>query len=121
MNSSAASKRVGWVDGVKGLAIVLVVYGHVAGGLEAGGILKAGSPFLAARDWVYLFHMPVFFLVSGLFAQHAIGRAWRAVFGGRVRTLAYPYAVWTGIYLAASILMARFANNPPDLGRAARF
>ena len=46
---------------------MLVVYGHVAGGLEASGVLKAGSPFLAARDGVYLFHMPTFFLLSGLF------------------------------------------------------
>jgi fucose 4-O-acetylase-like acetyltransferase len=121
MSASTEKKRLDWVDGAKGLAIVLVVYGHVTGGLEAGGSLKAGSPFMAARDWVYLFHMPAFFLLSGLFARHAIGRSWRTFIGGRVRTLVYPYILWTGIYLASQIIMARFANNPPDIGRAARF
>lgn len=108
------------MDGCKGLAIVLVVYGHVAGGLEAGGALKAGSIFIALRTWVYLFHMPAFFLLSGLFAQRAIGRPWLTVIGGKVRTLVYPYILWTGIYLSTQIVMARFANNPPDIGKAAR-
>lgn len=109
------------MDDCKGLAIVLVVYGHVAGGLEAGGVLQPGSGFIALRTWVYLFHMPAFFLLSGLFARRAIGRPWRTVIGGRLKTLAYPYILWTSIYLVAQTLMARFANNPPDYHRAARF
>jgi len=117
----ATSKRIDWVDGVKGLAIVLVVYGHVAGGLDASGVLKPGSPFLAARDWVYLFHMPVFFLVSGLLAHRTIDRPWRTFIDGRLRTIVYPYVLWTGIYLAAQVAMARFANNPPDFIRVGHF
>jgi len=108
------------VDGCKGLAIVLVVYGHVAGGLEAAGSLKEGSLFITLRSWVYLFHMPAFFLLSGLFAQRAIGRPWLAFIDGKVRTLVYPYILWTGIYLSAQTLMARFANNPPDIAKAER-
>ena len=115
-----SGNRISWVDGAKGLAIVLVVYGHVAGGLEAADTLKAGSPWLAVRDWVYLFHMPTFFLLSGLFAHRTITRSWQTVIGNRTRTLAYPYVLWTGIYLLAQMLMTRFANHPPDVGGAAR-
>lgn len=113
--------RISFVDGCKGLAIVLVVYGHVTGGLESGGVLKSGSAFIALRSWLYLFHMPVFFLLSGLVAPRAVGRSLSAFVAGKVRTLVYPYVVWTGIYLVAQLLMARFANNPPDPAKAARF
>jgi acyltransferase len=44
--------RFNWVDNVKGLAIILVVLGHIA------------SPFSA---FIYSFHMPLFFIVSGFF------------------------------------------------------
>ena len=44
--------RFNWVDNVKGLAIILVVLGHIA------------SPF---STFIYSFHMPLFFIVSGFF------------------------------------------------------
>lgn len=115
------SERVAWIDCCKGICILLVVYGHVAGGLKAAGIVKAGSPFIWLREWIYLFHMPVFFFLSGLFAQRACGRPFWQFLKGKARTLAYPYLIWTGIILAAQVTMARYTNNAPDLSRASRF
>jgi fucose 4-O-acetylase-like acetyltransferase len=109
------------VDGCKGLAIVLVVYGHVSGGYRTSGVLKADSFYLAARNWVYLFHMPAFFLLSGLFARRGLAYPFRHFLESRVRRLVYPYVLWTGIYFAAQEVMTRFVNNPPDPGRLARF
>ncbi len=40
-----------WVDVLKGIAILLVVVGHVAGG--------------ELRNVIYMFHMPLFFFISG--------------------------------------------------------
>lgn len=112
--------RLGWVDSCKGLCILLVVYGHVTGGLEAAGAVAAGSAFDLARSWVYLFHMPAFFFLSGLFAAKALERPLDAFLAGKLRTLVYPYVLWTGIYLAAQELMARYTNNPPDPAAALR-
>ena len=97
---------------------MLVVFGYVTGGLEAAKALSADSIFLTLRTWVYLFHMPAFFLLSGLFAGKAVGRPWRALFQNKTRTLVYPYILWTGIYLASQILLVRYVNNPPNIGRA---
>ena len=113
--------RLRWVDDCKGICIVLVVYGHVVGGLVAAGTVLEGTAFERGRNWVYLFHMPAFFFLSGLFASRALGRPLKAVLSTRLKTLAYPYVLWTGIYLLVQMVMARYANNAPDTARALRF
>lgn len=55
-----------WIDRWKGLLILLVVLGHVVG---AGGNLAQGETstmLLGIRNFIYLFHMPAFFILAGL-------------------------------------------------------
>ncbi len=47
------SNRVEWIDKTKGMAILLVVLGHIS---DTKGCLQ---------NWIYSFHMPLFFVVSG--------------------------------------------------------
>lgn len=49
--------KVNWVSSLKGFAIILVVLGHIA------------SPF---SSFIYSFHMPLFFIVSGFFLNPTI-------------------------------------------------
>jgi fucose 4-O-acetylase-like acetyltransferase len=49
-------KRIEWVDTAKGIGILLVILGHT--------ILL---PFISVP--IYAFHMPLFFLLSGLFIK----------------------------------------------------
>ncbi|WP_419959931.1 acyltransferase family protein [Psychrobacillus sp. BM2] len=51
-----ANKRLTWVDVTKGFLMILVVIGHYPGDLD--------FPFIT---YIYWFHMPAFFLLSGLF------------------------------------------------------
>lgn len=46
-------ERIQWVDVAKGWGIIFVIYGHVA------------NDFLST--WLYTFHVPLFFFLSGLF------------------------------------------------------
>jgi len=119
-NSNTVDRAV-WLDACKGVCIVLVVYGHISGGLEAADSLAHGSFWLKLRDWVYLFHMPAFFALSGIFATKLTTLSGREFLLGRLRTIFFPYVVWTVIIVAAQFSMARFVNNPPDLSRASRF
>lgn len=60
------SMRESWIDRWKGLLILLVVLGHVVG---AGGNLAHGetvTALLGIRSFIYLFHMPAFFILAGL-------------------------------------------------------
>lgn len=61
---SKGSKRIGWLDSLKGFMIILVVFGHVILPIES---MPSQISFL--YDFIYLFHMPLFVFVSGFFAK----------------------------------------------------
>jgi fucose 4-O-acetylase-like acetyltransferase len=52
--------RIVWIDATKGLAIALVVFGHVLGGILARNWLSSSGPWHGVYDFIYLFHMPTF-------------------------------------------------------------
>jgi len=121
MSRPKAPDRIVWVDACKGICIVLVVYGHISGGLGAGGSVLPNSFWLTLRQWVYLFHMPAFFALSGFFAPRlSLLNGWKFL-EGRLRTVFYPYVIWTFIIVGAQYAMARFVNNPVDFHRALFF
>ena len=60
------SKRIGWLDSLKGFLIVLVVFGHIILPIER---MPPQISFL--YDFIYMFHMPLFVFVSGFFAKSA--------------------------------------------------
>lgn len=124
MNADAGARvrdeRVAWVDACKGICIVLVVYGHIAGGLETSGVFQVGSLFDTLRDWVYLFHIPAFFFLSGLFARKAAERPFVTFLRGRLRVLFYPYLLWTGIILVSQMVVTSAVNTPANPMRALR-
>ena len=49
MTPTPAAQRIEWLDAARGLAIVVVVFGHVLRGLEAAGEAEIGI-VEAARD-----------------------------------------------------------------------
>ncbi|TLQ02806.1 hypothetical protein FEZ51_10355 [Pediococcus stilesii] len=62
------SQRIKWVDFAKGITILLVVIGHVSLGLLESGSFNDNNKLLSALvQAVYVFHMPVFFALSGFF------------------------------------------------------
>ena len=63
-----------WIDRWKGLLILLVVFGHAVG---AAGNLSEGftaDVLLKVRHFVYLFHMPAFFVLAGMCWKPFVGR-----------------------------------------------
>lgn len=59
-------KRVDWIDSAKGIAILLVVIGHVGGGYTGRYSIPEYQQWIDYLVWfVYTFHMPLFFCLSG--------------------------------------------------------
>ncbi|MDP4127970.1 MAG: acyltransferase family protein [Bacillota bacterium] len=71
--------RVKWVDILKGLGILTVVWGH------------SGSPNSFYMFW---FHMPLFFLVSGYLYNFKPHQTWGAYVGRKVKHLIIPYSFY---------------------------
>jgi acyltransferase len=77
------TQRIEWIDAAKGLGISLIVIGHV---------WSLSDPPLFYQ-WMFAFHVPLFFFISGLTLKPAAGPLGRVV-AGKVRTLLVPYFVF---------------------------
>ena len=61
------SKRIGYIDAMRGFTMILVVYSHVCG-------FCLGDRQMALNDVLFLFRLPCFFFISGwLFAGTVMG------------------------------------------------
>ncbi|KVE26560.1 acyltransferase [Burkholderia singularis] len=108
--------RASYLDTARGAGIILVVYGHVLRGLVSAGLVPAGlSDFLAATDYtIYTFHMPLFFLLSGLHVPKSLQRASGGEFlSSKLRTIVYPYLVWSVLQGGVQIALSSHGMNHP--------
>src|ERR1700710_108282 len=90
-----------------------MVIGHVERGLIAGRVIER-TPWVGfVDDWIYSFHMPLFFFLSGLFLcwSSAKGRFTRFL-SDKLRTLAYPYFVWSTVVILLKSSLDRIPNTP---------
>lgn len=105
-----SGSRYAWVDYAKGIAIILVVYRHLAYGLVARGV-SLPKGVLATNDMLYSFRMPLFFLLSGLFFGRSVAKRGALNFGiSKVNTLLYPYLLWAVIQISLQIFFPEYAN-----------
>lgn len=87
-----ANRRITYIDMAKGFAILMVVTGHIAQYCIKGK--SAESVF----DFIYSFHMPLFFFLSGYVASLSrnkieLGQVWSFV-QKKIRTLVLPFFIW---------------------------
>jgi len=104
--------RLDWVDAARGIGIVLVVFGHDWRGLWEAGILSDAGLYAGVDAAIYLFHMPLFFLVSGMFFEKSVLRdgATTSILK-RCETLLYPLVLWSWILAAFLLLGGSFATR----------
>lgn len=100
--------RIGWIDYAKGIAILLVVIGHVLRGLISSQILIESPLTQYIDNWIYSFHMPVFFMIAGLFVLKSAQKSLIAFLSDKLCTIVYPYFLWSTIQ---SIIMIAFAGS----------
>ena len=109
-NMSISNKdRIQWVDVSRGIAIILVVFGHVIGNAQAAATIS-GTVWKIIHDIVYSFHMPLFFFISGC-VNHKKGisdyKKCLKVYGLRFVSLLIPYIVFCTLYLGLKVLTER--------------
>ena len=85
--NTPAAPRIEWVDILKGLAILLVVVGHME---YAEGTANPG------RMLIYSFHMPLFFMLAGYTAALSFSRNGnlQKFVGRRFLSVMVPYICW---------------------------
>ena len=92
--ASIAAPRIKFIDYAKGYGIFLVALGHVLRGLEDLGLEDSTlAGFVDA--WVYSFHMPLFFFLSGLFVERSVDRSLPQLNRKVANTMVWPYFLWS--------------------------
>lgn len=106
------SKRIEWMDYARGIGIVLVVYGHVLIGVNKAK-MDVPEVFCNISDSiVYSFHMPLFILLSGLFAARwAVKTDARTALRHKAFSLLWPYLVWSLIQGSTNVFMSGHTNE----------
>jgi fucose 4-O-acetylase-like acetyltransferase len=107
-----ASSRIRSVEAVKGIAISLMVYGHVAQGVYHRGWWNSPA-YLIQERFIYSFHMAAFFFASGLFVSGSLARQGPGQFVlQRLRTVLWPYLFCVAGYAASLVLGRRGSAGP---------
>jgi fucose 4-O-acetylase-like acetyltransferase len=102
----------GWVDTVKGLGIILVVFAHTLRGLVKNDVVAQTPTTQFVDAWIYAFHMPLFFFVSGLLLFRSMEKQWTQFASDKLRRIAYPYFVWSLITLIIKVVLGTTTTYP---------
>jgi fucose 4-O-acetylase-like acetyltransferase len=116
MERDSRESRLNWVDTAKGLGIMLVVVGHVIRGLVSADLMEWTPAARFADAWIYSFHMPLFFFLTGLFLCRSASKMSLADFvSDKARVIAYPYVVWSTITVLLKSALGSVPNTPREL------
>jgi fucose 4-O-acetylase-like acetyltransferase len=113
MSGSPVSVRERSIDVAKGVAMAMVVLGHVARGLQSSDLVASTGPWLALDRGLYLCHLTVFAFLSGLFVRRGVERAgaptywWR-----RALLLTWLFLLWSLIQGGVKVAVGGLANQP---------
>ncbi|RPE08366.1 acyltransferase [Chitinophaga lutea] len=103
--------RYDWIDCAKGIAIILVVYRHIAHGLFMSTV-ELPMWVKDCNDMLYSFRIPLFVALSGVFFSRSLLRYGAGQFViNKMNTLLYPYLLWAIIQISLQISFAEYTNS----------
>ncbi|MBH8553904.1 acyltransferase [Nostocaceae cyanobacterium CENA357] len=114
-SNTLMQRRLYWVDYAKGIGIFLVVVGHILRGLVNSSILQPTTLLNFVDSWIYAFHMPLFFFISGLFVQRSLSKPLNSFMLDKLYTIAYPYFIWSVLQGIFQAVGSRYTNKPSSL------
>lgn len=117
-NMSVLQKsRLAWVDYLRGIAIILVVYRHVLLGIQNSG-MTLPTAWLNANIMFFSFRMPLFFILSGIFISGSLKKKTLGrIIYSKFELLLYPYFIWATIQITIQLFASHWINahrSPKD-------
>lgn len=98
---SAKENRIYYLDMAKGIGIVLVILGHIS------------DLTISSREFITSFHMPLFFLISGILisVSREDEREMGDIVRRKARSIMVPYYVFSLLCLIVEALCTGFLKN----------
>lgn len=117
INDKFNNPRIKWLDIAKGIGIILVVFGHVVTNGITSNLIDKESTASLLTNTIYLFHMPLFFFISGylfkLKDEFVFFDNYRNCLK-KILSLFVPYTVFSFIYFGFKYVFSNSSavNNP---------
>lgn len=108
------TKHIEAIDILKGITIVLVVLGHAVQGVVSSQSLTINTEYnsiFILKQIIYGFHMPLFFIISGIFINSWTKKFFKDAISQKVLRLIVPYFIWSFITGLAMQLASNYTNN----------
>ncbi|MBQ9314237.1 MAG: acyltransferase family protein [Clostridia bacterium] len=105
-------KRERWIDVCKGITMILVVIGHVISSYHNSGLLKEATIFNFIHAFIYYFHMPLFFFISGyLLDINKNKKDKKERITEKLISYGIPYIIFSIIYFLLKIFTSQVVNT----------
>lgn len=106
-------KRLDYIAWIQFIGVLCVIFGHSMNNIAVP------DAFISVKAWIYVFHMPLFFIVSGyLFSYNGgfkhKGGYWGTL-KGKASRLLLPYVIWNLLFIAPKVIMADYTNDQVEL------
>lgn len=102
--STNNSRRTAYIDTARGIGIILLVFGH---------IVTANSYLF---NWVYSFHMPLFFFLSGMVVKEKYLSNFPSYLSKKVNSRIIPYFVITALGIIICMIIPQYRKDAISLG-----
>ena len=114
--------RLAWLDSLKGLTIIAVVLGHALLGFGENNVFGEYNDFFwRLKDWIYIWHMPLFLCLSGFSFCLAYFRN-NAINKNRVKkqvlNLLLLYIIFSIVFYGLKIFFVVFTDNKMTFEKA---
>ena len=105
-------ERIHWLDLAKGIAIILVVIGHVVSSYHEAGLFKNNVLFNFSHQLVYSFHMALFMMVSGFFASRGNKEETNTKkVLKKLINYGIPYVLFSAVWVIMKLLLSQYTNK----------
>lgn len=108
------TKHIESIDVLKGITIILVVIGHAVQGVVSSQQLTINTEYSSIfilKQIIYGFHMPLFFIIAGLFINSWVKRSFKEAISQKIIRLLVPYFIWSAITAIAMQFASSYTNN----------
>lgn len=103
--------RMTWVDNLRGLSILAVIFMHCMIAMnDAPNHFRGGSDLI--NTLLLPMRMGLMFFVSGLFVESGLRKGFAVFFQNKVLNILYPFMVWVIIFCGMTLVYSPFSNTP---------
>lgn len=108
-------QRMKWIDTAKGIAIILVVIGHVVSSYQSSGMYLTSTIFNFSHDFVYSFHMASFMILSGILFSCASENKRNNSIISKIINYGIPYIAFSIVWWLFKVVLASHTNTPVSI------